>query len=219
MGSGAFVQQCSAYSRTLRRREGSAMAAAHYKFDSMAVSRSAACNGRVLSDLQCAATALSNSRQTIRVRREFRDIITASITSASRFRRSCTCHSVCATLPQERASEVATVGHVTNAECSACGYSKSVRIGGGMRTFEQFATWPIFCGACNTMTEANYQGNAAGVPAMRIARRAKVRRRPPGARRLQNVERVAAQPIDRRGLLLPAMQAIQASFRPADDLF
>ena len=52
-------------------------------------------------------------------------------------------------------NEALSMGHVTGAKCSACGYSKSVSIGGGMLKFREFSTWPVFCDECKTMTSAN----------------------------------------------------------------
>lgn len=47
------------------------------------------------------------------------------------------------------------MGSACEANCTACGYTKSVTIGGARSDFATRSFWPIFCEQCAAMTHAN----------------------------------------------------------------
>ena len=47
------------------------------------------------------------------------------------------------------------MGHVTEAHCNSCGYSRSVSIGGTRSSFQEYSTWPVYCTSCRDMTSTN----------------------------------------------------------------
>lgn len=48
------------------------------------------------------------------------------------------------------------MGTSANAECASCGYEEQLALGGGMRNFQTYAAWPVWCDACRRVTTANH---------------------------------------------------------------
>lgn len=48
------------------------------------------------------------------------------------------------------------MGTSASAQCSACGYSTFLQLGGGRRNFRQYAAWPVHCRKCKEIETANF---------------------------------------------------------------
>ncbi|RCW87578.1 hypothetical protein C7476_101344 [Phyllobacterium bourgognense] len=49
------------------------------------------------------------------------------------------------------------MGTSASANCSNCGYSTHLTLGGGMLNHMTFAAWPVRCAKCEAITTANYK--------------------------------------------------------------
>jgi DNA-directed RNA polymerase subunit RPC12/RpoP len=49
------------------------------------------------------------------------------------------------------------MGTSIDAHCYSCGNDSFLRLGGGMRSYETYAAWPVSCNRCRAITTANFK--------------------------------------------------------------
>ncbi len=56
------------------------------------------------------------------------------------------------------------MGSIVIAKCG-CGFERQMYLGGGMRNFETYCAFPVYCGKCRTFFEANLYQKEIACPA------------------------------------------------------